>query len=532
MNVAVWLLALAGLATAQNPDAAIVAPQRVGVGGAQRRISLEDAVELAMKANLEVAIERTNVARADQAIEASRAPFDPLFRWQPSFGNTNTPSESLLQGSNGVVTQRSASQTASFHVALGWNGLTLDASLSNSRITLPGNPFVSLTPFYVSQLTFTATQPLLRGRVLDAERAAIKIRAAGRTVSAADLETRAMAIAARVEQSYWDLVAARRRVDVDTESANLARLQLEQDRRMIEAGSLAQIELSAAQAGLDQRLDELYRSAGAVTEAENGLKTLVASGRTDDIWDDELIPIETGAIAPPSVIELKMAVDEGLRRRPELRAIAGNAEVNEVTRRQAEDALKPGMNLVLSYTLAGLGGKERLVSDPLTGSPIPGANLLPSSAIGGFGASVAGLFEGNYQSVSAGVSFDFPLHNRKARADAADAAIVKKQLEFLRARAEQAVAADVRNALQALETGRQRMKAANSGAQAAADKLASESRLFANGESTNFLVLTRQTDYAEARRRQVDAETAFNQAVAQYEAATGTALSSHGIVVE
>jgi hypothetical protein len=33
---------------------------------------------------------------------------------------------------------------------------------------------------------------------------------------------------ARVERAYWDLVAARRRVEVDREAADLARVQLEQ----------------------------------------------------------------------------------------------------------------------------------------------------------------------------------------------------------------------------------------------------------------------------------------------------------------
>jgi outer membrane protein TolC len=56
------------------------------------------------------------------------------------------------------------------------------------------------------------------------------------------------------------------------------------------------------------------------------------------------------------------------------------------------------------------------------------------------------------------------------------------------------------------------MKAAGAGATAAAEKLAGESRLFEAGESTNFLVLTRQNEYSAARRRQVDAESAFRQA--------------------
>src|SRR6185437_11225832 len=152
MGRAICLLAvLAATAWGQVSETAIVAPRRVGVGPSQRRLSLDEAVELTIKANLDVAMERTNLARADQAVEGAKAPFDPLFRWQPSFGNSNSPSVSLLQGSQGVVTQQSASQSVSFHQDTGWNGLAVDAAWRNSRTTIPGSPFVSLTPFYISQ---------------------------------------------------------------------------------------------------------------------------------------------------------------------------------------------------------------------------------------------------------------------------------------------------------------------------------------------------------------------------------------------
>jgi HAE1 family hydrophobic/amphiphilic exporter-1 len=113
-----------------------------------------------------------------------------------------------------------------------------------------------------------------------------------------------------------------------------------------------------------------------------------------------------------------------------------------------------------------------------------------------------------------------------------EAAIAGKRLQLMHDRAEQTIEAQVRNALQALETARQRMRAASAGAIAAKDKLDSETRLFASGESTNFLVLTRQNEYSEARRLVVDAETAFNKAVAQYEAALGTTLSARRIAIE
>ena len=63
-------------------------------------------------------------------------------------------------------------------------------------------------------------------------------------------------------------------------------------------------------------------------------------------------------------------------------------------------------------------------------------------------------------------------------------------------------------------------------------KLASEIRLFQSGESTNFLVLTRQNEYADSRRREVVAHLDFNKAVARLRQALGSTLEAHGIRVE
>jgi len=521
LGMAVW-----PLAAAEGP---IVPPPRVGAGAAQRRLTLDEAVELAIRSNLDVAVERTNVDAAAEAAHGARGAFDPTLHWQPSFGDSNTPAESPLDGANGLTTLHSAGQTLSWHQQTPWNGLAVDAGFSQSRVT-SGNPFVSLSPFYVSQLSITLTQPLLRGRETDAGRTLIKIRCRQRESAAADLEIRAMATAASVEQAYWDLVAARRQAEVAAESANLAKEQLERDRRMIAAGSLPAVELSAAEAELAARMDDLYRATGAITEVENNLKTLLARDRRDDLWRDEIVPADSGAVAPPVVIEMDEAMAEALRRRPELKVLDADLAATRVQKQQDADLVKPQVNLVASYSLAGLAGTIR-----------PGGGLLaqfapglafPGSLAGGAGSSLSSLFAGNYQSVQAGIAFDFTARNRAARAGLAADAIAEKRLGLLRARAEQAIQAQLRNALQALETARQRMRAAAAGADAARDKLASESRLFAHGESTNFLVLTRQNEYSAARRRRVEADAAFNKAVSQYGASLGTTLASRRIEVE
>ncbi|MGH9626993.1 MAG: TolC family protein, partial [Bryobacteraceae bacterium] len=107
----------------------------------------------------------------------------------------------------------------------------------------------------------------------------------------------------------------------------------------------------------------------------------------------------------------------------------------------------------------------------------------------------------------------------------------EKRLRLERARAEQMIEAQVRNALQQIQTARQRVTAADASANAAKAKLDSETRLFESGESTNFLVLTRQNDYADALRRAVVARLDFNKSVSLLEQALGTTLASYNIVL-
>ena len=83
----------------------------------------------------------------------------------------------------------------------------------------------------------------------------------------------------RVEQAYWDLVAARQAVRFTEDNVNLAREQLAINNRLVKAGTLAPVELAAAEAELQRRMDTWYTNLGALTEVENNLKTLIAPER-------------------------------------------------------------------------------------------------------------------------------------------------------------------------------------------------------------------------------------------------------------
>jgi outer membrane protein TolC len=157
---------------------------------------------------------------------------------------------------------------------------------------------------------------------------------------------------------------------------------------------------------------------------------------------------------------------------------------------------------------------------------------LPAFLTGGYGQALQSLFGGRYPSVQVGVQFDLNLRNQTAQANLAQTQIAEKRLNLEKIRAEQIIDMQVRNAMQTLVASRQRITAAEAAVKAAQEKLDSEIRLFQTGESTNFLVLTRQNEMLESRRRAVVAQLEFNKATARLEQAKGETLETYKITVK
>ena len=507
---------------------------------------------MALSHNLDIEIQRTNRDKSDQAIRAARGIFDPNFRFNPGYANNNTPTGSSLQGVGGKLSESTSTENFYYRQRTPWHGASFGLDFENGR-TSSSNLFSSLNPYFSSRLLLSFSLPLLRNRATDPDRAAIEIRRKQRDLTGQDFEIQVIDVISRVQQAYWDLVAAREDVQVQGDAVELAAKQLGQNQRMIQSGTLAPIELSASQAELERRKDSYYASVGTLNEAENNLKTLLLADRDNDLWSDQIIPTDTRTAEPLETDDLKQAVFDALKHRPEMRQVAIRKESNQVDQRLNSDQLKPQVNLVSSYLNSGLGGSLNDIANPFSSSlgsiydrlnalstaaglaPVTGGSFsssLPPALIGGYGSTLSNLFGGGFQSVQVGLALDFTARNRTAQANYATSLIESKRLSYVQAQTEQAIQAQVRNSLQAIQTARQRITAAEAGERAAKEKLESETRLYQTGESTNFFVLTRQNEYLDARRRAVLAHLDFNKAAARLEQALGATLPNHSISVK
>ncbi|HWR50709.1 MAG TPA: TolC family protein [Bryobacteraceae bacterium] len=543
---AAGFLLAAGLAAQSASE-----PSRVGVGLVQRKLTLGEAIEMAIANNLDVAIERTNTAAAERGIQAAKGAFDPILTFRPSIDSRTTPTSSMLQGPGGSLTDHAFNNRLGLQQKLPWTGTLLSFNLNTNRQST-SSPFVSLNPYVTSGLGVTFTQPLLRNSTIDRDRAELQIRRKQNDLSITGLRMRLIDIVTQVQGGYWSLVAARQDVRVKADAERLASEQRDRSERMIKSGVLAEVELAAADAELERRRDTYFASVAGLTEAENALKMLLAPNRGAELWGDQILPAEERTAEPAPIYDLGESITTAMALRPELQSVDLQKDINAVEKRLNASYTKPGLDLVASYGTSGLGGTSLTQSNPFTSStavltervnalstaagltplPVASAGGMPPFLVGGYDTSLSNLFSTRYQTFQVGINFDLNLRNRTAGAALAQSAIAEKRLGLQRDQMEQAIQVQVRNAIQAIETSRQRVRAAEASVRAAKEKLDSETRLFENGETTNFLVLTRQNEYLDSQLRLIVGRLDLNRAVARYEQAVGSTLQSRNIAVK
>ncbi len=515
-----------------------------------RSLSLPDAIREALQHNPNIEVERISVDIAEESVDSARGFHDTTLSFSPSLEDRNVPVSSVLQGAGGKLSEDLFRVDFSAVKALPETGGRLSFRFENAR-TSSTNLFVNLNPFVQSQFVAAFEQPLIRNRSTDTARNRVRVSQKTVELSESVFEERVVEVVSEVQRAYWSLVFARRDLEVREEAVVLAQRQLEMNRRMVSAGALAQVEISAAVAELERRRGDSFAARSLVTQAENRIRSLISQDRASSWWSVQIMPVGGDLPAPP-LTPLSDAVESALQQRPELRSMESRLEINGINLQLRQDQTKPRLDLVASYGQTGLAGSLRAEENPFSSlndplfervnqlsqaqglGPIQPQSLgvLPSFLIGGYGSTLSNLFDTSFRTVQVGVKFDLTPRNRTAQAELAKVSLERRQLQSQRKLSKMLIEADVRNVVDALETARQRLEASRAEAGARQEKLASETRLFENGESTNFLVLTRQNEYSEARVSQVRARADLNLAVAEYHRAVGGLLETWGISLQ
>lgn len=525
--------------------------RRIGIDSSEAmNLTLADAIRMALENNRDIEIERINVQQSGSDLLSARGIFDPSISFSQFFNRQSSPITSALMGGGGqgAVTTKNISSEFLVRGLLNTGG-SYEFSAGAGRFDT-SNIFTTLNPQTSSALTFTFRQPLLRNRETDEGRRRILVAQKRLDISDSQFRQRVIEIITQVERAYWDLVFARENVGIATESVMLARTQLERSRRLVESGANAPVDLVQIEAQLQKRNEDVLVALEQVTRAENGLKLLVLPDRSAPQWHQAIAPVDKPQV---QLLELSLEplIMNALSNRPELKQLELQLELTGEDKRYFRNQTRPQFDFVATYQFSGLAGSRVNQINPFTASnnrllarvnelsallnlptlPAPPANNVPDFLTGGIGQSLANLFQNRFNSFRAGIVLQLPLRNRTAEGQLQRAQLEERKAGAQRQRIEAAVEAEVRNALQSALTAQERIAATKAAMAAAEKQLESEQRRYEAGMSTNFLVLTRQQEFSEARGRGLRALTDYNKALAELQRATGSTLTRYNVEV-
>jgi HAE1 family hydrophobic/amphiphilic exporter-1 len=493
-------------------------------------MTLAEARALALEMNVDLRVERENVAVAVSGEGRAKGAYDPTLRADARWRDRTDPVNSILSG---APTGDLAPNTSGYAANLGISQLlptggfvALTTSASRDETT---NVFSILSPSWSTSIGLELRQPLLRNLSIDPARQSLRVARVDLNRSVASVARVTAETVAAVERAYWSLLAARRDAEARASAVTLADRQKTDVEARVEAGTLSEADLASPVAELERRRGDLFASREAASRAENALKSLLLADPADPLWSSRLVPADEPEGPAPTAPDVDAALLSATATRPEVAEAAARLERLAVEDEAARDRTRPQLDLVAAYSRRGLAGAQ----NPGLNPPFPvDADAIPDAIDGGLGRSWGTVREGRFPDASVGLALTVPLGNRAARADAAVARSSRTQAELGLLRTRQAVEVEVRNAAVALETAAQRLAAARAGKAAAETQLGAEEERFDAGLSTSFFVLTRQNDLTQALLAETAALADLRKARVEWGRAAGTLLSDRQIEIQ
>jgi HAE1 family hydrophobic/amphiphilic exporter-1 len=537
--------------------------QRVGVTeGQQELLTLQDAIALSLKNNLDIEAFREGVQVAQYNLFAFRGIYDIVSSSEVNYRSQTIPVASLIGGggSSSAFTQKILTYNFQTNQSVERTGGFWQVDFDNNRTTT-SNTNATLSTQFNPTLTFSFTQPLMRNFRIDQNRRQIQLAQRSLDLSDSAFRQRVIEIINQVQRAYWDLVFARRNEQIARESVNLARTQLENNQKQVEAGTLAPIELRETEAALESRKGDVIFALQNITTAENVLKGLLIKDPSDKIWNSEIVPTDEPQFGQ-AAFSLEDATRLALKNRPELDQMRLQVEQKNIDIKFYENQTKPQVDFVGFYTNTGLAGTPSTTQtisgglSPTTQGIVENLNLalrqlnldpfvpnvpvvigtvgdnVPPRFSGGYFQALRNLFGQDFRTYQFGLRFSIPWRNRTAEGNLGRALAESRQLDARQRQLVQTIQIDVRNALQNVEAARQRFEVARAARIAAGAQLAGEQEKFRAGLSTTFLVLQRQNDKTLAEGTEVRALTDYNKALADLQRVTGMTLVSNNVQVE
>lgn len=484
------------------PQLLIALAPLCGVSASQSlTLSMEQAITQALERNFSIRIERIEPQIAKEGVRAASGIFDPVISSEYTYERREY-SDTITDGSGDpLIDDESAYFSFGVGSTLPW-GTQWEATLETNDRTTPFDPVVG--GFNDSISTFAGivvTQPILRNFGLDGTWSGVRIARESSTASWEAFRGQVMDVVAATVQAYQNVYFSQETLRIALRNRDLALQLLEDNRKRVETGAMAPLDLVQAESEAALREVSVISARALLRQSRNALKGL--------IWDEgeSVLGLDLEILPPAVPVYFEPVLERdyqlALNNRPEYLAALAGLNIRLFELRQLRRNALPQLDLVGSAGRLGLDADlDDSISQALNdGDPV----------------------------YSIGAVFSLPFPNRSRSAEKTQAYLRRNQAELGIRQLEQEIRLQLDDAATRLNADWQRIKAARTARELAEKSLQAEEKKLRAGTSSTFVVLRLQGDLANAEIRETNALSDYAISLAQYERVRGGILDAYKI---
>jgi len=517
----VLLLAWAAPAFAQDPAPSPSPTPNVLIspppdGRPTLQLSLDDAVKRTLDNNADIAVERYDPESSDYNVRQLQGYYEPYVTSTVADRSQTSPATNAFTGAQSLTNKTWTYNFGAFQSLP--TGGTFEVDFNNNRQTT-NSIFSTFNPSFGSNFNLSLTQPLLRNFSIDSTRYQIRVAKKNREISDVQFRQTVVNTVANVKDAYYDLIYALDNLEAQRRSLGLAQQLLEENRIKVRVGTMAPLDVVAAQSEVAGREAGVIAAEASVSDAEDTLKRAMFNTNEPAEWDTRIVPTDRPS-AEPFPVDIPGAIAIATQKRTDIQAARKNLESSEYGVTYARNQLLPQLNVIAGYGTTGLSGTQ--VLDPVTREP------LPVPIVGGYGSAVSDVFGRNFPTWNIGLNLSYPVLNRQAGASSARARIARDQQQASVRRLELQIVQEVRAAGRAVETNFKLVESNRAARVLQEQRLDAETKKFAAGMSTNFLVTQAQRDLALAQVAELQAIANYRKSIVNFDRVQEAGLGGGG----
>lgn len=514
-----WTLVAIAIALTAGPAVS-------SIDAAPTPISLDDAIALAIRNNLDLEVARYGPQIAREEKLAAWGEYDPEFVGDVGYRKREEPNTFSLNAVS-KLQDRTVGGSAGIEALLPYLGASVGLEFESGR-TQTNSILEGFTPRYDSAAFLTARVPLARGLIWNRPWTEVHLGDLREESAVERLRADVMDVVQSVVAAYWAVDARAAECVVAAESLATAHALLEQMEERFEIGTGSQVEVFEARAGVADRRLDLVDAENALERSRDVLSRAILGAGFSAGPSVAFAPTDDPTLDIADVSDPDSDLASAMENRPSIRLARHLVDDRELELRFSRNQRLPQFDVDVRYGFEGVSGKNnvRVASLPIAVEPSP-------SLRGGYGDSFNDFFsDSGAENLEVRGVFSIPIPNTRATREVRRDEFRLRRAESAWHRARQDLAFELRDAVRSVRTSIQEIAAAEERVRATEEQLRAETVRLENGVSRPFDVLLRERDWVAALGRRIEAFERYRLARVQHDRARGTVLNEYDVKLE